>query len=110
MARAAAFFILFATIFALSACSDLREGFQRPGAWHEGRNGGSVMYDLRAEVANPADLMHGRGIVGPEPYGGKIASQAESKIGKKLSNSSSSGLISGSGGTGSQGSGSSTGG
>lgn len=66
----------------LSGCASVTDPFKAPGTWHESTSGGAVLYDLRAEVANPHDLFWGQGSPEPDPYGGMIAANAQAQIDK----------------------------
>jgi len=69
----------------LAGCAATNDPFNRPGTWRESPGGGAPMYDLRAEVANPHDLIRGHGTHPNGQYGGVLAQQAINKVGSNLS-------------------------
>lgn len=66
---------------ALAGCAATNNPFQKPHTWHEAANGGAVMYDMRAEIANPHDLLKGHGPKRPGTYGGTLAVKAVGNMG-----------------------------
>lgn len=76
--------MLAAAGISLAGCAATNDPFNRPGTWRESPSGGAPMYDLRAEVANPHDLIRGHG---PKPhglYGGVLAQQGINKVGSNI--------------------------
>ncbi len=93
----AAFAALLATPLLLGGCTP---AFQRPYTWSLSDSGGAVMHDMRAEIASPEDLLHGRSVpYNQDPYSGTIANRAISEIGSGNTQFSQSGGIGGIGGT-----------
>lgn len=84
----------------LSGCKAGGDPFPRAGTWRVEPDGGAVMHNLRAEIANPADLVHGETPPTPDRYGGVFADYAAKNMNKSIPPAGKAGAQSGPGGAG----------